>query len=127
MKFIFMLVFFILFLEAKEHKDNHKHYYTKDLTYLNLNETQKESIKDIIKKYRKQIKQYRDEKDILEEEKRTSFLTDKFDENKIIEINKKISFKNTQIEVEFLKQIYQVLDTSQRKKFAIYVEEWEVE
>ena len=127
MKFLFMIFTFVLFLQADDHDDKHKHSYSKDLTYLNLNGTQTDLIKNIIKKYRKQIKEFRENKENLQEQKKVVFLEDKFDPDKIIAIDDEIEKNRTQIEVEFLKQIHPILDKLQRDRFKNYIEEWEVE
>lgn len=126
MKILSILLLCIVLLQAdKHHKD--KHSYSKDLTYLQLNPTQTDLIKHIIKKYRKEIKAFREYKENREEQKKTIFLEDKFNPEKIISIEDEIERNRVQIEIDFLKQIHSILDKLQREKFANYIDEWEIE
>ena len=121
---VFLLVYTV-FADSDEEK--HHHYYSKDLTYLNLNHDQKKSLKHILKKYRKNIKHYREKKEDIIEQKQEIFLEDDFNITKIERLNQKISKKSTDLEIEFLKQIHTLLSKEQRKKFIQYIDEWEIE
>ncbi len=127
MKLLLLALVLTLSLSGDEHYEKHKHFYSKDLNFLALNKAQTDSIKHIIKKYRKQMKQFRIAKEGLEGKKRAIFIDDNFNEEKLQAINEEIDKNKSEIEIEFLKQIHPILDKSQREKFGNYLEEWEIE
>ena len=122
---ILFLLVYTLFADSDEEK--HHHYYHKDLTYLNLDDGQKKSLKHILKEYRKNIKDYRDDKKNILKQKQAIFSQDNFDASRLEELNSKIAQLATELEVEFLQQIHTLLSKEQRKKFMEYIDEWEVE
>jgi Spy/CpxP family protein refolding chaperone len=122
MKFFLSLVFVLGFVFADS-----QHHYNKDLTYLNLSSIQKKQIVKILKNYRKEMKKYSKEKESLVKLKEKFFMLDSFDKMKIIKKNNDVSSKATKIEVNFLKNIHDILSKKQRKKFAKYMEDWDAE
>lgn len=84
--------------------DDKKDHYKKDLRYLELTDTQKSDVKDILKKYRNDNKEFREYKEDLIEEKEKLFLEDNLNEDKIRKINRKISEFSTKIEIDFFKR-----------------------
>ncbi len=121
---LFLLVFTV-FADSDEGK--YHHYYSKDLTYLNLSHDQKKSLKHILKVHRKNIKKYRKNKKNILEEKQKIFSQDNFDTTKLEKLNQEVSKISTDLEIQFLEQIHMLLTKEQRKKFLDYIEEWEVE
>ncbi|HIP44089.1 MAG TPA: hypothetical protein EYG93_01975 [Sulfurospirillum arcachonense] len=121
---IFLLLFTFIYADRD---DDRKHHYSKDLRYLKLSSTQKKEMKVILKKYRKEIREFREYKEDLVEEKEKLFIEDILNESKIREINQKISEFSTKIEINFLKEIHNLLSLKQKKRFKKYIEEWEIE
>jgi len=120
-----LLVFLLLF--SFVYADRDEHHYKKDLSYLELSHTQKKQMKLILKEYRHKVKDYREYKEDLIDEKEELFLESVLDEEKIRNINKKISEYATKIEIDLLKQIHALLSQKQKEKFEKYIEEWEIE
>ena len=122
---ILSLLIYTLFADSDEEK--HHHYYHKDLTYLNLDDAQKKSLKHILKEYRKNIKHYRENKKEILKQKQIIFSQDDFDTTKLEKLNLEVAKLATQLEVKFLQQIHTLLSKEQRIKFIEYIDEWEVE
>ncbi|NOX15890.1 MAG: hypothetical protein GXP61_07695 [Epsilonproteobacteria bacterium] len=104
-----------------------EHHYNRDLTYLNLSNLQKTKIVKIIKNYRRDIKHYREEKEKITKFNQKNFIKDNFDEAKILDKNSNINLKEAKIETIFLKNMHKILSLKQRKKFAKYMEDWNLE
>ena len=119
--FVFLLLFSFVYADKNEH------HYKKDLSYLELSHTQKKQMKSILKEYRHKVKDYREYKHDLIEDKEELFLDKVLDEDKIRNINQKISEYATKIEINLLKQIHAILSQEQKQKFEEYIEEWEIE
>ena len=126
-KLLFILLISTLSLYSSEHREKHSHFYNKDLNYLNLSQEQTDAIKKIVKKYRQQMRYFHKTKEVLEEKKRTVFVDENFNEEKLVMINNELEKNKTQIEIEFFKEIHPILNKSQREKFGNYLEEWEIE
>jgi periplasmic protein CpxP/Spy len=121
-----ILLIFLLFFGIALGDDDH-HYYKKDLTFLQLTNDQEEPIKQILKKYRMQAREYKTYEHALLKQKQTVFLSKHFDAAKIEQINKSLALKASEIEGELLSNIHKVLTDQQRRKFANYIDEWEIE
>ncbi|MDX1809843.1 MAG: Spy/CpxP family protein refolding chaperone [Sulfurospirillaceae bacterium] len=124
--FIIVLLLFGFIYAQEHHEKNHWHY-KKDLTYLGLSKNQKEKIKNILKEYRKDIKDYREKREEISKEKQKVFLENSFDEMKLKSINGKINKLATEIEIRFLKRVHAILSNEQRRKFVKYINEWDIE
>ncbi len=125
----YLLVFLLMFNIALADDDYYEkeHYYSKDLSYLNLNGFQMQIVREIIKEYREDLKEYRRLKNEAYQKKQRLFLSREFDAKKLREINSKLSKKSLQIEESFLKKMHKVLNEQQRLKFVWYIDEWEIE
>lgn len=117
---------FLLFLGIVFGDDDH-HYYKKDLTFLQLTDEQKGPVKQILKNYRDQVREYKIYEHDLLKQKQSVFLSQHFDALKIEHINKSLELKASKIEIELLSNIHKVLSNEQRRKFANYIDEWEIE
>jgi len=124
----FLLIMILLFSHALSDDDYKKeHSYSKDLSYLRLNSNQKYETKILLKKYRKDIKKYRKLKKKIEKEKERVFLSNKFYNNEIEDLNTDLSIKASRVENSFLENMYKILTPRQRMKFVKYINEWEIE
>lgn len=123
MKFILIFLLFFNILLASDH-DNH---HGKDLTFLELDTRQEDKVKDILRTYRKDIKEYRHYKEEMFEGKQNIFENDIFDGAALEKINQQVSNFSTRIETNFLSEVHQVLSKKQRKKFVSYIDDWEIE
>ncbi|MCF6172287.1 MAG: hypothetical protein L3J44_00615 [Campylobacteraceae bacterium] len=104
-----------------------EHHYNRDLTYLNLSNLQKSKIVKIIKNYRKDIKRYREKKEKIIKFSQKSFIKDNFDVITILKKNDTINLEAVKIETTFFKKMHDILSYKQRKKFAKYMEDWNLE
>ncbi|MDD5406730.1 MAG: Spy/CpxP family protein refolding chaperone [Sulfurovaceae bacterium] len=121
-----IILAFLLFLGIALADDDH-HYYKKDLTFLQLTDEQKEPVKQILKNYREQVREYKVYEHDLLKQKQSVFLSKNFDASKIERINKNLELKASIIEIDLLSSIHKILNNEQRKKFANYIDEWEIE
>ncbi|GAB6046001.1 hypothetical protein JCM11957_16000 [Caminibacter profundus] len=122
-KLIFLFFLFPLFAESYY---EHSHI-PKDLSFLNLNKSQQLQIKDLIEKYRKRLKKIHNKEEIWEENLKIEFSKKNFNYKKLYQQNLEIRKKIAKIEMEFFYEVHKILNAKQRKKFAKYIEEWEVE
>jgi hypothetical protein len=122
--FVFLLLLSSLFSDDDYHRE---HYYKKDLTFLQLTSTQSNAIKDILKRYRTQTKKYKEFEHALLKRKQDIFLSEVYDPKKIEHINIHLAIMASKIENDFLLDIKNILNDDQRKKFANYIDEWELE
>ena len=129
MRYLLIIVLLLTFVfgDNDEHEEREHHYYNKDLTYLNLSYIQKKEIKKILKEYRKKLKKYREYKEDILEKKEDVFEKERFDSEKFMDINLKLSKEASKIEIEFLENIHQILSRKQRELFIKYIDEWEIE
>lgn len=126
----FIIIFFLLFGIAFADKDSEEHghhHYKKDLTFLDLKESQKNVIKNILNQYRIEIKDYKNYQKQVEEQKQKIFLSQKFDDVKMQKIDQELLKKASNIQINFLKKIHSVLTIQQRQKFIYYIDEWEID
>lgn len=121
-----ILLVFLLFFGISLADDDH-HYYKKDLTFIQLTNDQKEPIKQILKKYREQAREYKTYEHTMLKQKQAVFLSKHFDATKIEQINKNLALKASEIESELLSNIHRILTDQQRIRFANYIDEWEIE
>ena len=126
LKIFLILSSLYLFLNADDDHKKYKHSY-KNLDFLHLNPTQMEKIKTILIDFKKEYKTFyeykENQEDLLED-----LMEDKnFDEKQYLKIISDIKIKAAILEVERLKKIHAILDEKQRKEFADYLEEWEIE
>jgi len=124
---LLFLSFYSVLLFAGEHEHNDHHYYSKDLTYLNLNHDQKEKIKEILSEYRKNLKDLRKTKREFKEKKQELFAKEIFDVEALKNLNTHLNQKINAIEIPLLQKLHNVLTLEQRQKFIHYIDEWEVE
>jgi len=125
-----MKVLLILLLALSlyaDHDGRKEHHLSKDLSYLDLSNTQQESAKHIIKTYRHALKQYREFKEDVEQQKMQLFQEDTLNEEAFVKLQTTIYQKASAIENRFLTQMHILLTPGQREKFSHNLEEWEVE
>ena len=125
-----MKVLLILLLTLSlyaDHDGKKEHQLSKDLSYLELSQDQKERVKGILKQYRVDLKAFREFKEKMENQKETLLIQERLNEEDLHVINQTISQKANTIESRFLLQMHTLLSPEQRQKFAQNLEEWEVE
>ncbi len=98
-----------------------------DLSFLKLNNDQKEKLKHILKEHRIKLKKLHEKEEEWEEELKKEFVKDKFDKEEFKRKNLAIKKRIVEIEAEFFEKIHSILNKEQREEFIEYIEEWEIE
>ena len=117
-----------LFLFANA--DNNDHWYRhsyKNLDYLELNNEQTAKIKEILIEFKEQYKEFYEFKEKQEDRLRDILKDDILNEKEYLTILNEIKSKASLLEVQKMKNIHNILNEKQRKKFSKYFKEWEVE
>ena len=117
-----------LFLFANA--DNNDHWYRhsyKNLDYLELNNEQTAKIKEILIEFKEQYKEFYEFKEKQEDRLRDILKDDTLNEKEYLTILNEIKSKASLLEVEKMRNIHNILNEKQRKKFSKYFKEWEVE
>ncbi len=124
LKIFLLLSSLFLFVNADDHKYEHSY---KNLEYLDLNNIQLKQMKLILIEYKHKYKDFYEYKEDQEENLEDIMKAEKFDKNMYLEILKEIRIKASVLESEKMEEIHTILNNEQRKRFAKYLEEWEVE
>lgn len=124
----FLVIFlFIITIYADDHELHSKHHIYKELSHLELTKKQQHRVKKILKTYRKELKEYKELEEELEDKRKDVFLQESFDVQKLNDLNQQLDKTAHDIENRFLKKMHFVLTPQQRKKFVHYFDDWEVE
>lgn len=124
----FLILFFIataLFSDAFEHH-NEKHI-SKEISHLNLSPEQNEKIKEVLRVFQKDLKEYRILKEDIDDKTKKIFIKDNFNEGEINELNKELYNKSKEVELKLLKNVHNILSRKQRADFMNYFDDWKVE
>ena len=103
--------------DYKEQKHEKKHI-SRSLEHLDLNKDQYKKIKEILLIYKKDYKKFYNFKSLKEEEIQNIMKNEIFDKEKYINIQDEVNKYLINIEVNKLKQIHDVLNSNQRRKFS---------
>jgi len=124
----FSLVIFITFTLFATSDDYQKEFhFPKDLSFLNLNEEQKTSLKKILQQHRKALKELHEKEEEWEEELKKEFIRVNFSKENFKKKSWELKKSIIELEANFFEQIHAILNAQQRAKFIEYIEEWEVE
>jgi periplasmic protein CpxP/Spy len=126
LKIFLILSSLYLFLNADDGHKKYKHSY-KNLDFLHLNSIQLENIKTILIDFKKEYKEFYEYKEEQEDLLEDLIENKEFDEKQYLQILTDIKIKSANLEVKRLKKIHAILDEKQKKEFAQYLEEWEIE
>jgi periplasmic protein CpxP/Spy len=126
LKIFLILSSLYLFLNADDGHKKYKHSY-KNLDFLHLNSIQLENIKTILIDFKKEYKEFYEYKEEQEDLLEDLIENKEFDEKQYLQILTDIKIKSAKLEVKRLKKIHAILDEKQKKEFAQYLEEWEIE
>ena len=131
MKYLLLIILIFTFIYADDHHHEedkkHKHYYSKDLRYLDLTHHQKKQIKKLLKEYRAELESFIKLKKKLTQEKKELFQKGSFSKEELKAINQLNINQSTKIEFHFLQQMQKLLTPKQKEQFVRYIDEWEVE
>ena len=120
LKIFLLLSSIFIFLNASEHKE-HKY---KNLEYLDLSNEQVNLFKSVLQKYKNLYEDFHDYEE--DQEKRLEKIMENtpFNKSLYIEILNEIKSKSIFLEASQMEEIHEILNDSQRKKFAKYLEDW---
>lgn len=124
LKIFLLLSSLFLFVNADD--DKYEHTY-KNLEYLNLSDTQLTQMKSILIEYKYKYKKYYEYEEEEDKKLQKIMEADYFDKEQYLNISKEIKTKAFLLETEKMEKIHKILTKSQRKSFAKYLEEWEID
>jgi Spy/CpxP family protein refolding chaperone len=122
-----IIISFLIIPVVGDDKDYTELHIPKDLSFLDLNSSQKSYIKKILKEYRKELFYLHQKEESWEKSLKSIFIEDSFKDYPFKEYTLKIKSKIVEVEAKFFKKMHAVLTKRQRAKFIEYIEEWEVE
>ncbi len=123
-----LIVFFLIITLYGDDYDKHTpRHINKELSHLDLSSDQKKDIKKILKSFRKELKEYRELKEKIEDKREKLFVDDEFDIESFNDLNRMLDDRAHAIENDLLKKIHSKLSHKQREKFIKYFDDWEVD
>lgn len=125
LKLFLILSSLFIFLNADD--DYHKKHKYKNLEYLKLDDNQIKQMRNILIKYKNKYEDFYDFKEDKEDELEDLIKEDSFDRKKYTQILTNIHIKAIELQTQRMEEIFNILNKKQRKKFAKYHEEWEID
>lgn len=125
LKLFLILSSLFIFLNADD--DYHKKHKYKNLEYLKLDDNQIKQMRNILIKYKNKYEDFYDFKEDKEDELEDLIKEDSFDRKKYTQILTNIHTKAIELQTQRMEEIFNILNKKQRKKFAKYHEEWEID
>lgn len=125
LKLFLILSSLFIFLNADD--DYHKKHKYKNLEYLKLDDNQIKQMRNILIKYKNKYEDFYDFKEDKEDELEDLIKEDSFDRKKYTQILTNIHTKAIELQTQRIEEIFNILNKKQRKKFAKYHEEWEID
>lgn len=126
MKLIILLLIISSLFSSSFEYHNEKHI-NKELSHLNLSQEQNEKMKKILKEFKRDLKEYRNFKEDIDNEIKKLFMKDTLNEEELNKLCDDLYEKSKEIEKRLLKNIHAVLSRKQREEFTHYFDEWKVE
>ncbi len=123
---LFLLLATLLFADSDKHEYKERHL-PLDMRYLELSHKQHDQAKTIVRTFKHQYKEFHHLKKETREAISKLFLDDKFDTAEFIRLTSALNEQGAKIQAEFFSQMHTILTPVQKKRFAEYMEEWEVE
>lgn len=123
---IFMLLLTLLGADDDDHRRYNRHL-PLDISYLSLTPSQHESVERIVRKHQEEHHRFNRKKEKVREAIGLLFAAESFDKTKFLELTASLRDEAGRIQAEFFASIHAVLTPKQRRHFALYMEEWEIE
>lgn len=121
---LLLLLFSLLYAEHDEHREHH---FPMDIGYLELTDAQHGQVERIVHDYREARHRYSRHKKELRESFETLFTAGTFDRERFLAMKSELSEEASAAQAAFFADIHKVLTPEQRRRFARYMQEWEVE
>ncbi len=128
MRFVALLLLLatLLFADSDKH-EYREHHLPLDMGYLHLTSEQHMQAKTIVRTFKHDYKKFRRQKATTREALSRLFLAEKFDAEEFIRLTTQRNQRAMAIQAEFFAGMHAILTPAQKKRFAKYMEEWEVE
>lgn len=124
---LLLLMFLILSpIFADKHKSE-MHHLPLDITYLQLNDQQYTTLVKILKKFRHDRKKFHKEEKATRKEISKLFVSETFERDKFVRLIKELKGVSIERQADFFVKMHQLLTPHQRKRFAKYMKEWELD
>jgi Spy/CpxP family protein refolding chaperone len=123
---LFLLLATLLFADSDKHEHKDRHL-PLDMGYLELTPQQHEQAKTIVQTYKHQHKQFHRLQTETREAISKLFLAENFDTAEFIRLTSVLNEQGAEIQAGFFSRMHAILSPAQKKRFAEYMEEWEVE
>ncbi len=123
---LFLLLATLLYADSDKH-DRKEHHLPLDMSYLHLTSEQHAQAKTIVKTFKHEYKKFHHLKNETREAISKLFLEEKFDTEEFIRLTSALNQQGAEIQAEFFSQMHTILTPAQKKDFAEYMEEWEVD
>jgi protein CpxP len=124
----FITLFALLFtLLAADHHDQHERHLPLDISYLDLTHEQHETMERIVRNHQKEHRRFKHRKREAREAVSRLFAAGEFDTQRYRELTSALHDEADAMQAHFLEAIHTVLTPEQRRRFADYMEEWEIE
>lgn len=126
MKLLIVLFLILSPLFADKHKSE-MHHFPLDITYLQLSEQQYTKLVKILKKFRHERKKFHKEEKATREEISKLFVSETFKQDEFIRRIQELKRVSIERQADFFVKMHQLLTPHQRKRFAKYMKEWELD
>jgi Spy/CpxP family protein refolding chaperone len=124
----FLALFALLFtLLAADHDDHHERHLPMDISYLGLTHDQHDAVERIVRSHQQDHRHFKRRKRETRETISRLFAADRFDSGRFMELTSELHREADALQSHFLEAIHGVLTPEQRRRFAYYMEEWEIE
>ncbi len=124
---LLVLLMLLTFAGWAEHDDHHERHFPLDISYLGLDDRQHEQIEAAVRRHRAAHKRFRHSERDTREALQTLFASDDFDRDAYLQLTLRLHTEAETMQAEFLEEVHRVLTPEQRRRFARYMEEWEIE
>ena len=123
---LFLLLATLLFADSDKH-DHKEHHLPLDMSYLHLTSEQYTHAKAVVKSFKHEYKKFHHLKKETREAISKLFQDDEFDTEEFVRLTSALHERGAKIQAKFFSEMHAILTPAQKKRFAEYMEEWEVE
>lgn len=123
--FIILLLFTSVFADRYEHHT--ERHINKEISHLKLSKAQELKVKNILREFTKELKEFSEFKKEIEEKRERLFAKEKLDVKALENLNTVIDAKRHEIENRLLLKMHKELSPKQRERFIYYFDDWKVE
>lgn len=123
-----ILLFILLFTMAiADHDRHHDDHMPLDISYLNLTHAQHEAVEEVVRDYLKARHRFNRKKEATRVDMAALFSAGKFNHERFAALSGTLHNEADAIQSRFLEALHTLLTPQQRRAFASYMQEWEIE